>query len=282
MVAGLGWLGGPVDADDPALALQLREAGDHARLRAAGHRAHDDRVEIDAQLALLVGHLERPVGEPEAAERVVGRARGDRVRRAAALGDVGERLLPALLEADPELRAHEADVGAHDAAELDVADAVVDDVGPVDPALLHDDASEPEPRSDRGDLAGVVGLHAPDRDQRVAALRQRFGHEELELARLVAAVREAAVAVLALGPQRRTAEVAGQPIQPMHRRRAEQERVARERLQVHGACGKVPSTRRRSFGHKCEHTSARGARHRFRSAVASGDQPRCGEQTDQR
>ena len=83
----------------------------------------------------------RPAGEPEAAELVVRRAGRDRVRRAAGGLDVGERLLPALLEADPEPGPHEAHVGAHDPAELDVAHAVVDDVGPVDPALLHEHAA---------------------------------------------------------------------------------------------------------------------------------------------
>ena len=83
---------------------------------------------------LLLGDLLRPAREAEPAERVVRRARRDRVRRAAGRLDVGDRLLPALLEADPEPGRVEPHVGAHEAAELDVADAVVDDVGPVDPA----------------------------------------------------------------------------------------------------------------------------------------------------
>ena len=73
-------------------------------------------------------------------------------------------------------------------------------------------------RGDRRDLARVVRLHAADRDERVAALRERVGREVLELARLVAAVREAAVAVLALRPDLdASAEVLAQPLEPVHR-----------------------------------------------------------------
>jgi hypothetical protein len=46
----------------------------------------------------------------------------------------------------------------------------------------------------------VVRLDAADRHERVAALRERVGDEVLELADLVAAERDAGVAVLALGP----------------------------------------------------------------------------------
>ena len=60
--------------------------------------------------------------------------------------------------------------------------------------------AEAEVARDRRDLSRVVGLDAADRDERVAALRERLGGEVLELAHLVAAVGEARVAVLALGP----------------------------------------------------------------------------------
>ncbi len=122
---------------------------------------------------------------------MVGRSRGNRVGLAAARHDVRERLLPALLEADPEARLHEPHVGAHEPGEEDVADAVVGDVGPVDPALLHEHALEAGHRGRGRDLAGVVRLDATDRHERVAALRQRVGHEVLELARLVPAERVA-------------------------------------------------------------------------------------------
>ena len=60
--------------------------------------------------------------EPVAAERMVGGAGRDRVWLAAALPDVGERLLPALAEADVEAGRDEPHVGAHDPREQDVAD----------------------------------------------------------------------------------------------------------------------------------------------------------------
>jgi hypothetical protein len=74
-------------------------------------------VEEDAELALLVGHLLRPARVAEAAEPVVGRTGRDRVRLPSAGGDVLEGLLPALLEADPELGADEPHLGAQDPAE---------------------------------------------------------------------------------------------------------------------------------------------------------------------
>ena len=99
-------------------------------------------------------------------------------------------------------------VGAGEPADQDVADLVVHGVRPVHPALLHEHALEPGAGGDGGDLAGVVGLHAADGDERVAALGERVGDEVLQLAGLVAAVRDAGVAVLALGPDGGAAEVA--------------------------------------------------------------------------
>ena len=96
------------------------------------------------------------------------------------------------------------------------------------------------------DLARVVGLDAADRDERVAALGERVGDEVLELARLVAAVGEAAVAVVALGPDRGAAEVARQPVEAVDGRRAEQQRVAGERVEAHRA----PSDEGEVAGHE--------------------------------
>ena len=198
-----------------------------------GDRADHDRVEEHPELALLLGQLLRPAREAEPAELVVGGAGGNGVGRAARRLHVRERLLPALLEADPEAGLDQPDVGAHDARELDVADAVVDHVRPVDPALLHQHAAEARARRDGRHLARVVRLDAADRDERVAALRERVGHQVLELARLVAAVGEAAVAVVALRPHARAAQMRRQALERMHRRRAEQERLAREGVEVH-------------------------------------------------
>ena len=102
----------------------------------------------------------------------------------------------------------EAHVGAHDPREQDVADLVVDRVVPVDPLLLDQPALQAEVRGDGRDLPGVVGLEAADRDERVGALGEHVGDDVLQLAGLVAAVRQARAAVLALGPHRRAAEMA--------------------------------------------------------------------------
>src|SRR3954452_15012261 len=105
-------LGGTVDPDDAALALLAREAGDHPRLCAARDGADDDRVEEHAERTLLLLDLDRPVGEPESAKPVVGCTRRDRVRLAPALLHLGQRLVPALLEADPKARLDQAHIGA--------------------------------------------------------------------------------------------------------------------------------------------------------------------------
>src|SRR5438067_4327113 len=223
-----------VDSEHGPWPLLRCEAGDHPGLRRAGDGADDDRVEEDAELALLLGHLVRPAREAEAAQRVIGRARRDGVRLPAALDHRRERLLPAGPEADVEARRVEPDVGAHDPREQDVPDLFVSVVRPVDPVLLDEDAAEAEVRGDGGDLARVVRLDAADRDQGVAPRREGVGREVLELARLVAAVREPRVAVLALGPGLDPpAEVLGEPLERMDWRRAEEERDPIEALQAH-------------------------------------------------
>jgi hypothetical protein len=78
---------GAVDAENLALSVLQCEARDHARLRRAGHRAGDDRVEEDAEFLLLVCHLLRPAREPEPAQRVVGCAGRDCVWLRTALLD---------------------------------------------------------------------------------------------------------------------------------------------------------------------------------------------------
>ena len=176
--------------------------------------------------ALLLGDLAGPAREAEPAERMVGGAGRDRVRLAAARLDSASASSQLVRKPMSKPAGDEPHVGAHDPREQDVADPVVDGVGPVDPVLLDEHAAEPEVRGDRGDLAGVVRLDAADRDERVAALGERVGGEVLELAHLVAAEREPGVAVLALGPDLdRAAEVLGQPLEPVDRRRPEQQRT---------------------------------------------------------
>ena len=195
---------------------------------------------------LLLGHLAGPTGETETAERVIRRAGGDRVRLAAALLDRRDRLLEARPEPDVEACRHEPHVGTHDPRKQDVADAVVDDVGPVDPVLADDDAAEPEPRRDRCDLAGVIRLDAADRDQGVAALRKGLGNEVLELPHLVAAVGESRVAVLTLGPDLdRPAQMLAQPFEAVHRRGPEEQRHALEVDEPHLAGDRNPELSRR-------------------------------------
>src|SRR6266508_847300 len=120
LVAGLLQRRGRVDAEDPPGAtmgalLQGREAGDHARVGGAGHRAHDDRVEEDTELPLLLRDLEGPVGEAESTERVLGRTGRDAVGRAAGFLDITHGFLPGAADADVEAARVEAHVGAHDA-----------------------------------------------------------------------------------------------------------------------------------------------------------------------
>src|SRR5215210_9417656 len=221
LLAGFGGPGRPVDADDPSPPLLAGEPGDHPGLRAAGYGAHDYGVEEDAEFPLLLLDLYGPVGESQAAESVIRGARRDRVGLLAGGLDVRQSPLPALLEADAEVRFHQAHVGAHDPAELDVADPIVDHVGPVHPALLHEDTFHACPGGSGGDLAGVVGLHPAYGDERVATLGEGVGAEVLELAGLIAPVGEAGVAVVALGPERRPAQMRGQPLEAVHGRGAE-------------------------------------------------------------
>jgi hypothetical protein len=67
----------------PPASASAAKPRDHPGLRAAGHGADDDRVEEDAELALLVRDLDGPVRVAQAAKRVVGGAGWDRVRTAA-------------------------------------------------------------------------------------------------------------------------------------------------------------------------------------------------------
>jgi hypothetical protein len=89
-------------------------------------------------------------------------------------------------------------------------------------------------RRHRRHLPRVVRLDAADGDQRVAALRQRLRNQVLQLARLVAAEGEAAVAVLPLGVDiHLAAQLRGQARQRLDGRRPEGERMAGKALQVH-------------------------------------------------
>ena len=173
---------------------------------------------------------------------MVGGAGRNRIRLAAALLDRRECVLPAPPDPDVEAGRVEPHVRTHDPREEDVADLVVDDVRPFHPALLHEDATKAKPCRDGRDLTGVVRLHAADRDERVAPLREGVGGEVLELAHLVAAVRQARVAVLSLRPDVDGAtEMLAQPLESMDWRRSEEERDAIEALDAHGARSYIAS-----------------------------------------
>src|SRR5258706_11702861 len=122
----------------------------------------------------------------------------DRIRLPARGDDRVEGPLPAVADADVEARGVEAHIAAQDARKLDVADFVVDDVGPRDPRLLHRDRLEAEVSCHAGDLAGVVRLHAADGDEGGAALRQRLRDGGFAVAGLVATEPDSRVAGLAL------------------------------------------------------------------------------------
>ena len=153
----------------------------------------------------------------------------------AALGlHVRNRLFPALANADVKAFIDQLHVGAHDAAEQDIADAVVDGVLVRHPAFLHQAALHADLGRDGCDHAGVVGLHAADRDQRVGIGSDRIGDDVFELAQLVAAEGETRIAVLALGVELDlAAEMLREPLQLLDMGGSEGERIAFEFFQ-HG------------------------------------------------
>ena len=96
---------------------------------------------------------------------MVRRAGRDRVRLSATLLDRA-RAPPPSSAGSPMSKpaAIEPYVGAHDPREQDVADLVVDGVGPVDPVLLHEDAASPSRR--RPPRPGACGSTARRRSRR--------------------------------------------------------------------------------------------------------------------
>ena len=63
--ARLGDLCRRVDTEHAARPILSGKPGDHAGMGAAGNGAHDDRVEVDAKLLLLLMYLVGPVREPQ-------------------------------------------------------------------------------------------------------------------------------------------------------------------------------------------------------------------------
>ena len=112
---GLRWLGRRIDADHAIGAAIGGKADHHAGLRAAGDRAHDDVVELEAEFGLLCTHLFGKADEAQAAQRMLRAAGRDRERLAARLADVFHGLLPARADADVEAGRVQAHVGAQNA-----------------------------------------------------------------------------------------------------------------------------------------------------------------------
>ena len=99
----------------------------------AGHRAHHDRVEEQAELASCSATSSAPAGEAEATQGMVGGARGDHIGSPGGL-DGGGALLQLGPEADGEAGMGGAVyVGAHDPRQQDVADSLVGGVCPARP-----------------------------------------------------------------------------------------------------------------------------------------------------
>ncbi|MCY1239555.1 hypothetical protein D9M72_523530 [compost metagenome] len=97
------------------------------------------------------------------------------------------------------------------------------------PFFLDDDAFHADLRCGRSDHAGVVRLHAADRDQGVSAGGDRIRNDVFEFPEFVAAHGETGIAVFALGIDLDfSAKCCRQPRQMLDRRRAEGERVAFE------------------------------------------------------
>ena len=161
-----------------------------------------------------------------------GGAGRDRIGLAALGLHVRDRLFPALANADVETFIDQLDIGAHDAAEQDIADAVVDGVLMRHPAFLHQAALHADLGRNRCDHAGVVGLHAADRDQRVGIGGDRIGDDVFELAQLVAAEGQPRIAVFPLGVEfDLAAEMLREPLQLLDMGGPEGERIAFEFLQ---------------------------------------------------
>src|SRR5205823_3005104 len=133
------------------------EADQHAGVGGAGDGADHDVVEGKTELLFPRPHFFGKSDIAEPAIFVYGGAGGDRIGLAARGLHFGNRLLPALADADVKAVVDQPDVGAHDAAKQDVSDAVVDGVLMRYPAFLHQPALHADLGRDGRDHAGVVG-----------------------------------------------------------------------------------------------------------------------------
>ena len=217
------------DAEHRDVGAHDGQTGDEARMGPGAARRGDDAVDGHVELIGLDHDLAGAVGVTQRADRV-GAAAGDYVRLAAALA----HSLGRDLELDRHVRAagDAADRGVEQPVEQDVAVArIVGGLGAR--AFLEDDlAFQPVRGRRRRRLAHMVGLDRALGHQRVGALFEGVAEQELQLARLVAAAREAG-AVIALDPQL-DAQRLGQTRQRLQRRRQMGETNAGKAGEVHG------------------------------------------------
>jgi hypothetical protein len=169
---------------------------------------------------------------------VVGRAGRNGIGLAAAPFHFFQRVFPAAPEPDVEPLVDQPHVGAHQPAHHDVADPVVHRIGIVHPVFLHQHAGQAQLGGHRRHHARVVGLDAAYRDQRVATLFQGLRNQVFQLAQLVAAERQAAVAVFALCVDLDlAAQVRREAVELFDGGIAEGQAVAGKSLQIHaGSC----------------------------------------------
>src|SRR5690606_6563794 len=104
--------------------------------------ADDDIVELYAELGFLGPYFLGKADIAQAAKLVYRGAGRDRVGLAARCLDLRDGVLPAVADADIETVIDQPHVSAHNAAQHDVADPIVDRILVRYPGLLHQPALE--------------------------------------------------------------------------------------------------------------------------------------------
>ena len=220
LFTGLIGCAGGIDSHHCVSPPVLRESDQHPRMGRACHRAHHDMVEHDPHLGFLRTDLFGKAHVAEPAELVHRCACRYCIRLAAFGPDSLERTLPAFPDPDVETFIDEFNLRSHDTAHQDIADPVVDGILKRHPAFLDEVTLHAQLGGDRGNLTGVIRLHATDRHQGVGVRRDRIGNDVFQLANLVAAEREPGVAILAFRIDfDASAQVLRKPVELLDRRR---------------------------------------------------------------
>ncbi len=192
----------------------LRRPDDQARLGAAAARRVHHGVEGLAGLRLERRDL---LGTGDVAERADGRGAADR-------HDVGLASLDHQFGRDPvqgggRFRAARQDADRpEDAVEQRIAGGAVGRIAPLHLVDQGERAAHPGMGRGRRRLARVVRLNRPRRHQMVGPISTGVGDQVFQLPRLVAAGREPGQ-VVALDPDLRTAQRAGEAMQGLDRGR---------------------------------------------------------------